>query len=256
MTPRRPAAQRTLQLTGQGERERGPFHSPQLRCEAPPTHPTSGSPAPQTLGLGTPGNQRRLQPKAWPPPGAASLWALTARGGSSACSLPPGFKHPSTAAPRAPAPRPSPPPPGPEPGRALSMIAQPVARILICIPRRPARPGHQPTFGPDTGRPAPAPGRRLRAVVEPLFPKHLGSALPACGGSPGRPLRKGTPTAEEKVCSPVRGLEPVPLGACRNWLASPGRHPGAPFSTLPSPPPSPGIPQVQSQIPKFPAPHP
>jgi hypothetical protein len=51
------------------------------------------------------------------------------------------------------------------------MIAQPVARILICIPRRPARPGHRPTFGPDIGRPAPAPGRMLKAVVKLLFLK-------------------------------------------------------------------------------------
>lgn len=96
---------------------------------------------------------------------------------------------------RPPAPRPSP-PLGPEPARALSMIAQPVARILICIPRRPARPGHQPTFGPDTGRPAPAPGSRLRVVVELLFPVHLTSRLPACGGSPGTPLRKGTKVSD------------------------------------------------------------
>lgn len=58
-----------------------------------------------------------------------------------------------------------PPPSGAQPGRLLSMIAQPVARILICIPRRPARPGHQPTFGPDSGRPASAPGRMLKTMV-------------------------------------------------------------------------------------------
>lgn len=60
--------------------------------------------------------------------------------------------HPPNPPAAAPVPRPSLPLPplssGPEPGRALSMIAQPVARILICIPRRPARPGHKPTFAP------------------------------------------------------------------------------------------------------------
>lgn len=58
---------------------------------------------------------------------------------------------------------PHPPYSGPEPGHALSMIAQSVARILICIPRRPARPSHQSTFARHR-RPAPAPGV-LRAVV-------------------------------------------------------------------------------------------
>lgn len=150
--------------------------------------------APQTLGLASPRSQQPLQPKAWPSSGASSL-AGGARcpGRELRVLLASRLLAPHLHRPCGPLlPAPLPPPPGPEPGRALSMIAQPVARILICIPRRPARPGHQPTFGPDTGRPAPAPGRRLRAVVELLFPKHLGSRLPVCGGSPRRPLRKGT----------------------------------------------------------------
>lgn len=57
----------------------------------------------------------------------------------------------------------------------------------------PARP--PANLRPDTGRPAPAPGRMPRAVVELLFPKHLEHGLPSCGDEGGGKegeLRKGT----------------------------------------------------------------
>lgn len=163
------------------------------------------------------------EPTAATAQGLANLWGQQPTWGGAHCPgrelcvllasrlLAPHLRQPRR--PLLPAPLPLHPPSVQSP-RALSMIAQPVARILICIPRRPARPGHQPTFGPDTGRPAPAPGRRLRVVLELLFPEHLTSRLPACGGSPGTPLRKGTkvsdslgPRLQERKFAPQeRGL--------------------------------------------------
>lgn len=163
----------------------------------PPSRTTRAS---QTLGLGLPGANSGYSPRPGRPLGKQSRWESTLPREGAPCapylqasSLPPPPHLPaqprSAPGPLLPAPLPL---PWVQSWGALSMIAQPVARILICIPRRPALPGHQPTFGPDTGRPTPAPGRRLRAVVEPFFPKHLGNAACLRGGSPGRPPKKGT----------------------------------------------------------------
>lgn len=107
------------------------------------------------------------------------------------------------------------------------MIAQPVARILICIPRRPARPGHRPTFGPDIGRPAPAPGRMLKAVVKLLSLKDLANRQPINKERADRPQRKGVyifpkahQTSEKEVCDPDVWRNWVLLHACRDKLVS------------------------------------
>lgn len=146
------------------------------RCGQPMSQPTPTpqSSAPQTLGLGLPGansvHNRR--------PGslASSLAeALTAPEGSSACSCLQTSSPPPNVRPRAPAPRPSlprhhPPSSGPEPGRALSMIAQPAARVLICIPPRPARPG-QATSQPSPRHWPASPRARAHAEGLAAFPK-------------------------------------------------------------------------------------
>lgn len=129
----------------------------------------------KTLGLDFPGVHSGFHPKlVGPPPGrphgltrrapgpGREIRVLLPRLGGAACSphlrlpcSPPHFPHRY------------PPRVHSLGAHSLSMIAQPVARILICIPRRPARPGHQPTFGPETpaARPAPAPGRMLKVVI-------------------------------------------------------------------------------------------
>ena len=167
LAPFVPGAQGTPQLTeGRGLGERGlstvlHFEVPGApKCRQPMfrTTPTPQSPGPTDPWTRSPRSQQRLKPKALSVlPGCIPGCNLA---GGAHC---PGRELRVFLAARLPAthlcplrgpcsPPLYPPPPlpssGPEPGHALSMIAQPVARILICIPRRPARPGHQPTFAP------------------------------------------------------------------------------------------------------------
>lgn len=157
------------------------------------------------------------------------------------------------------------------------MIAQPVARILICIPRRPARPGHQPTFAPTLASPgatAHAEGRGLAA-----FPKAPRTRASCLRGKPRETAEKGDVAWVSSLADQLQrrkfppppgprppltlaevGLSagPVPSTQETNLSSAPCVL-GIPSPSLPSfsiPSLSPGIPQSRSQSQKAPAPHP
>lgn len=246
--------------------------SPDLRLP----HPTEPG-APETLGLGLPGVNSSFNPKpAGPPQPAAWLGELIARGGNPGRSfrvfvtklLAPTSARPPPAAALLPAPFfPTATLPG---SRAWALAVNdcpargpdPYLHSSAPGPARPPanlRPRHWPA---SPGARAHAEGRDLAAL-----PKRSRKPAARLLGKPGETPEEGSGGLSQRASGcgegSLRACDWRSAGSCFG-SAEPGvgsapnlpRHPCLLFHSFPFPYPSPGVPQVRSQSPEIPAPHP